>query len=91
MTVLNLLTYEQINDKMVSKSRKKIFGKAHTNCRTMFSTKGNTYAGRYDKYNDWIRFKTWTLLRFSNLILMVVTIGVSIIGNYGEFIYNVKL
>ena len=31
------------------------------------------------------------LFRFSNVIFMVVTVGVTNIGNYGEFIYNVKL
>ena len=44
---------------------------------------------QYPDYNDWIRVQTPALLRFLKVITMVVTVTVSILDNYSEFIYKV--
>ena len=81
-----MLRHEQINNKWFVKVEK-TFGKVHNNCQTLFSTKCNTLAERHDKYNDRIRFKTWLLLRFLNVIIMIVTMALTICDNYNKFIY----
>ena len=76
---------------MKNKTVCKSIEKLHTNCQILFSTKWNTFTERFDKYNDWITLQTRILLRRLRVIIMVVSMLVPILSDYGEFIYKVYL
>ena len=76
---------------MENKTVGKSIEKLHTNCQILFSTKWNTFTERFDKYNDWITLQTRILLRRLRVIIMVVSMLVPILSDYGEFIYKVYL